>query len=91
MLKRTGQEGKLLAPTAPRLLAPDQRVERMQLAFVIAGFALDAQRLERAVQASGVIPQISVILGPCAGGAKPADEQQLRLGDVCRGLGDLQH
>ena len=55
MLERTGQERKLLAPTAPRLLTPDQRVERMQLAFVISGFALDAQRLERAVQASGVI------------------------------------
>lgn len=35
----------------------------------VASLALYAELVRRNVQASGVIPQISVILGPCAGGA----------------------
>ncbi|MGW7544658.1 acyl-CoA carboxylase subunit beta [Streptomyces sp. NPDC054770] len=35
----------------------------------VAALALYAELVRRNVQASGVIPQISVILGPCAGGA----------------------
>ncbi|KUN24787.1 methylmalonyl-CoA carboxyltransferase [Streptomyces antibioticus] len=35
----------------------------------VASLALYAELVRRNVQASGVIPQISVVLGPCAGGA----------------------
>lgn len=35
----------------------------------VASLALYAELVRRNVQASGVIPQISVIMGPCAGGA----------------------
>ncbi|MES5819903.1 acyl-CoA carboxylase subunit beta [Streptomyces sp. RG80] len=35
----------------------------------VASLALYAELVRRNVQASGVVPQISVVLGPCAGGA----------------------
>ena len=47
----------------------------------LAGYA---EIFERNILASGVIPQISAIFGPCAGGAVYSRSEERRVGKECR-------
>jgi hypothetical protein len=55
VLERARQERQLLAPASPRLAPPHQCVECVELAFVVARFAFDPHRFERAFEATRVV------------------------------------
>ena len=54
----------LILPPAPSLLPCSARIQ--EGVDSLAGYA---DVFQRNVDASGVVPQISVVMGPCAGGA----------------------
>ena len=57
VFERAREKRELLAPTATRLASPHERMKRMQLAFVVTRFALDAHGLERAVESPRIVEQ----------------------------------
>jgi hypothetical protein len=57
MLKCAREERELFSPAASRLAPPNERMKRVELAFVVPRFAFYTHRFERAVEPPRIVEQ----------------------------------